>query len=87
MKFYVTRPYHYGEDVLDAYPQLKKYNAILKDFDPDDPYDTEKECIIEINNLDELLDLRDDINRPIIIHDYDIHDIKYMLEIYDDYIE
>lgn len=87
MKFYVTRPYQYGKDVLDAYLQLKKYNVILKDFDPDDSYDTEKECIIEINNLDELLDLRDDINHSIIIHDYDIHDIKYMLEIYDDYIE
>ena len=87
MKFYIQRTYKYGRNVLELYPQLKKYNKILEKY-IDEWGDDEWRCINEINSLKKLLELKDAVKNPIIIHEYDTHsNIKYSLEIYDDYRE
>ncbi len=87
MKFRVINSrYSNTENILNLYPELKDYNFTI-----DYPYPNvaAQRITIEINDLKELLNLKSEIKEDIIIEDefIPVDDIKYILEIYDNYRE
>ena len=77
-----SQPY----ELVILYPELKKY-----DFKVDYPYPNANapRATIYFNNLEDLLKLKSEVKQEIILDDVfkAIDNVRYVLEIYDDYRE
>lgn len=74
MEFRVTCSYWYGgQEALDKYKCLEKYNAVIED----------EELYITLNSLQDLIDIKNEIGESIIIDS----DNENYLVIYDNCIE